>query len=201
MKNLHDYIFESKKIYSFKVKVAGEFPECFVPKAETVLERYGCMKFEKLQSTPIQESPLDFPELKNMEVTVFECECEYPVSAQQILTHLVDNGCVCESHLRVRNINEPTEQYQEELVEKEEQRDKKVDPLLTSPYENTGIKAKDYFGDDYNNSFLKDLGKVAKERKKELGQDIKFGSNKTDVLGNAHKQKGTQSPMSKIERD
>jgi hypothetical protein len=201
MKNLHDYIFESKKTYSFKVKVAGDFPECFVPNAKTALERYGCAKFEKLMSTPIQESPLDFPELKNMDVTIFECECEYPVSAQQILTHLIDNKCVCESHLRVRNIHEPTEQYQEELLEKEELHDTDSVALLTSPYENTGIKSKDYFGDDYNTSFLKDLNKVAKERKKELGQDVKFGTNKVDVLGTAHKQKGMQSPMSKIERD
>ena len=69
------------------------------------------MSVKKLTSTPIQESPLDFPELTNMEVTVFEVICEYPVTSPEIAVDIKCMG-LDEAHFRVRGANEPTEQEQ-----------------------------------------------------------------------------------------
>jgi len=57
------------------------------------------------------------------------------------------------------------------------------------------VKHKDYFGDDFNKSFLKDLAKEAKQRKKELGHD----KLKADVYQDTPKLKqdkaGVKSPV------
>jgi hypothetical protein len=104
MKNFKEYLTESKKVYSFKVKVAGELPEKFQEGLTTRLGRCGVMTVKKLTTTPIQESPLDFPELKNMEVTVFEVICEYPVTSPEIAEDIKCMG-VEEAHFRVRGSN------------------------------------------------------------------------------------------------
>ena len=61
MKTLKEYLTESKKVYDFKVKVAGDVPESFQENLKTALERCKVLKLEKISTTPIQSLPLDFP--------------------------------------------------------------------------------------------------------------------------------------------
>ena len=76
MKTLKEYLTESKKVYSFKIKVAGELPESFQENLKTSLERCKVAKLEKISTTPIQSLPLDFPTMSNCEVHIFEVTCE-----------------------------------------------------------------------------------------------------------------------------
>jgi ABC-type phosphate/phosphonate transport system substrate-binding protein len=43
MKPFTEYLAESKKIYNFKVKVAGELPEAFQENLKTALDRCKCI--------------------------------------------------------------------------------------------------------------------------------------------------------------
>jgi len=164
MKSLREYLSENKKAYSFKVKVAGELPEKFQENLKKSLEKHNIIHLEKM-TTPIQETPLDFPELANKEVTIFDLAVEYPITAPEIGSFIKDMG-MAEECYRVRGSGEPTEY------------DQLITPdgsgtLLDDPYykESENSKHRDYFGDDFNKDFLKELAKAAKERKKELGQD------------------------------
>ena len=181
MKNFKEYLTESKKVYSFKVKVAGELPEKFQEGLTTRLGRCGVMTVKKLTTTPIQESPLDFPELKNMEVTVFEVICEYPVTSPEIAEDIKCMG-VEEAHFRVRGSNQPSEQEQV-LANDEPSGEALLDEIDLD--KNVGkVKVKDYFGDDFNKSFLKELSKTAKQQKKDNGQgEYKLPKNKQDKEG------------------
>ena len=85
MKSFRQYLTESTKVYSFKIKVAGELPDQFQENLKASLDRCGVVKLDKLTTTPIQALPLDFPNKKNCEVTVFEFK-------HKILDHL----CVAE---------------------------------------------------------------------------------------------------------
>jgi hypothetical protein len=85
MKNFKEYLTESQKTYTFKIKVAGQVPEKFTETLKNKLGKYGCSKFEQTGSTPIQSSALDFPNLSNIEVTVFEMACAYPTTSPEIL--------------------------------------------------------------------------------------------------------------------
>ena len=46
MKTFKEYLSESKKVYSFKVKVAGEIPEGFQDKLKTELDRCKLITLE-----------------------------------------------------------------------------------------------------------------------------------------------------------
>lgn len=162
MKTLKQYLTESKKVYAFKIKIACEIPEGFDAKFKSAMDRYGVIRFEKIKTTPVQESPMHFPKLKNTAVTMYEVDLEYPIIGPQIATVLSADFGISESCLRVRNAAEQDIQYDPsaETIGK---------ALLDTPYEK-GEKFKDYFGDAYNKSFLKDLEKTSKQRKKDLGQ-------------------------------
>jgi hypothetical protein len=181
MKPFKEYLAESKKVYNFKVKVAGELPESFQENLKTALDRCKCIKLEKIKTTPIQALPLDFPTMKNCEVTVFEVICEYPITAPEIYIDVKALG-LDEERFRVRGGSEPSEEEQttqNEIIN--------PDGLLTdSNYkEAVNVKHKDYFGDDFNKGFLKDLEKTSKQKKKEQTgpTEYKLPKGKTDKFG------------------
>lgn len=182
MKTFKDYLTESKKVYSFKVKVAGEIPESFEERLKERLGRCKVVTFEKVTTTPVQKVPLDFPTLTNKEVTIYEVITEYPITAPEISKDIKDLGMM-EECFRVRGSAEPTEQEQA-LMDDEDT--KKIDALLSDATykESTNAKHKDYFGDDFNKGFLKDLAKAAKDRNKEEGKgEYKLPKAKTDKAG------------------
>ena len=194
MKTFKEYLAENKKVYSFKVKVAGELPEGFSDKLKSALECHSVATFENIGTTPIQKFPLDFPSKTNCEVTVFEMVLEYPITAPEISVKVkalgIDDDC-----FRVRGSNEPTEQEQALLDAEPTGK-----ALLDDPnYKDAAkVKHKDYFGADFNKNFLKDLEKAAKARKKELSQkDVKgdakdsgpdFGGKANSPLGSTQNE-------------
>jgi hypothetical protein len=171
MKSFREYLTESKKVYNFKIKVAGDLPEKFQEDLKTRLGKCGVITLEKVGTTPIQKVPLDFPNQENMEVTIFEVVCEYPITAPEISVDVKELG-IREECFRVRGSGEPSEVDQ--LGLDEDQKETKE----------VKIKHKDYFGQDFNKGFLKDLEKSAKERKKENGQgEYKLPKAKEDKTG------------------
>ena len=113
MRSFAQILTESKKTYEFKIGVAGELPEGFQDHMETALQKFKLLNSSAGKKTPIQERPLDFPQLQNMEVTYFEVETEYPTTVQ-VLQQYIGQCCnIPQSHLIVRNPNEPQELYQE----------------------------------------------------------------------------------------
>lgn len=179
MKTFKEYLAEGKKVYSFKVKVAGELPKDFQKNLKNQIAEHGVITLEKLATTPIQEAPLDFPEMKNCEVHVFEVICEYPVTSPELVHDIKCLG-LSENCFRVRGSGEPSEQDQL-TVNDEPSGEALLDDV---EYKDAKIKHKDYFGDDFNKSFLKDLEKTAKARKKEEGQgEYKLPKGKTDKAG------------------
>jgi hypothetical protein len=114
MKSFAEYITESKKTYDFKIGVAGELPEGFDNRMETALQKFGITKLTPGKKTPIQERPLDFPQLENLEVTYYETQLTYPTTVQVLQTYLGEVCSVPQSHIIVRNPNEPQELYQQE---------------------------------------------------------------------------------------
>jgi hypothetical protein len=187
MKTFKEYLAEGKKVYDFKIKVAGELPEKFQENLKEKLGRCGVKTFEKVATTPIQAQPLDFPDYPNCEVTIFEVVCEYPITSPEIINDIKTMG-LPESSFRVRGANEPVEN--EQLLASLESTGKAL--LDDGQYKEADkVKVKDYFGDDFNKSFLKDLEKTSKTSKKERGiGEYKLAKTKTA---------GSVSPMTKID--
>jgi hypothetical protein len=157
MKTFAEYLTESKKTYEFKIGVAGEVPEGFEDKLETALQKYSVHNMSSGKRTPISERPLDFPQLQNVEVTYYEVELQYPTTVQ-VLQEYVGYCCgVSQSHIIVRNQNEPQERYQEETS------DEPYESLLNTE-DMGGESAQESVGDNRVMDLLKELETARKER-------------------------------------
>lgn len=179
MKTLRDFLVESKKTYSFKIGLAGELPEDINDRLKTMLEKFGVEKFSASKKTPIQERPLDFPNLQNTEVTYFEVDLEYPTT-DAVLQEYIGNSCsVPRSHIIVRNPASPVERIQntEETTEYE--------TLLTKE-ELGGTSAQGSVGSTRVMDLLKELETARKESSEQSGFKMETKAepqNSKSVLG------------------
>jgi hypothetical protein len=117
MKSFAEYLTESNKTYDFKIGIAGDLPEGTEDRIETALAKFGVKKLTPGKKTPIQERPLDFPQLENLQVTYYETQLSYPSTVQVLQSYLGEVCSIPQSHIIVRNPNEPQELYQQEPKE------------------------------------------------------------------------------------
>lgn len=190
MKTFKDYLTESKKVYDFKIKIAGEVESGYDDYLKTVLEKYSVASFKKTGKTPTQALPLDFPRVKNVEVSVYEVSLNYPTTTFE-LRELITSQCkLGTDHVVVRSPNEPTEAYQQD------QEQHKGALLQDSEYkESPSVDSKQYYGTEYNTSFVKALNDELKANRKERGEVIPAGdSGKTtnDVAQNNRSPVGSK---------
>ena len=187
MKSFKEHLAESKKQYTFRVKVAGDFSTEQETTLESLLGRYSVCGFKKTGKTPIQALPLDFPQVKNCEVSIYEVVLDYPATQQELTEYLSTELKVGKQHLVVRSPNEHTEEYQH--VEP-----KREGALLDDPdYKEAGNpQFEDYYGDKYNSGFVKELNDILKLQRKARGEEIPTeGAAKFSTDSPA----GTQSPI------
>jgi len=170
MKTFKNYLQESAlaKKYDFRVKVAGDFTSDQEDKLKTMLARYQVETFKKVGITPIQELPLDFPQVKNCEVSIYEVSLNYPTTQQELTEYLSSGLEVSRQNLVVRRPGEPSEEYQH--IEA----NPRTGALLDDPnYKEAGDpKFEDYYGDKYNSGFVKELNDILKLQRKARGEEI-----------------------------
>jgi hypothetical protein len=167
MKTFKNYLSESKRQYDFKVKVAGDFTTEQEASLKSLLDRYALSGFKKSATTPIQALPLDFPQVKNCEVSIYEVTLDYPTTPQELTEYLSTSLGVNKQNLVVRNPNEPGEEYQTPKEPRE-------GALLDDPdYKEAGSpQFEDYYGDKYNSGFVKELNDILKLQRKARGEEI-----------------------------
>ena len=186
MKKFTDYLVESEKTYEFKLKVAGDLPEGFNDRLKTALEKYSVVNISSAKKTPIQESPLDFPNLQNMEVHHIEFSVKYPTTSHVLQSYLGEMCSVPASHLRVRAPGEPTEEYQEKID------DNNTYETLLGKEDLGGESAQDSVGENRVMDLLKELEKARSENEYSpvantpVGEssDIADKENEKSVVGN-----------------
>ena len=135
-----------------RIKVAGELPEGFESNLKSYMEKFQTFSFKKVASTPIQEHPHEFPRLKNMEVTIFDVDAEYPIGFQQLEEVLTAQFGISPDHLRVKHPNDQTELTTDE--------DGEYEPKLTdAEYKDAPSTEEPLYGDEYNMSLFQELMK------------------------------------------
>ena len=179
MKSFAQILQETKTTYSFNIGIAGELPEGIADRLESVLQKFNVLSFSTGKATPIQKRPLDFPQLENTEVTFFEAEVEYPTTTQ-VLQNYLGNCCgVPQSHIIVRNPEDPREAYQEEVT------DAPYDVLLTQE-DMGGESAQNEVADNRTMDLLKELETARNERDAAAGNEGAPQGESKDIEG--HKQ-------------
>lgn len=191
MKNFKEYLTESRKQYDFRVKIAGDFTAEQESNMKVLLGRFTeseTLSSVKKSKTPIQALPLDFPQVKNCEVNIYEFTLDYPTTQQELTEYLTSNLGVSKQHLVVRRPGEPGEEYQH-IEDKPRE-----GALLDDPdYKEAGnAQFEDYYGDKYNTGFVKELNDLLKLERKARGEVIPTeGAAKFNVDSPAN----TKSPV------
>jgi hypothetical protein len=171
MKRFTEYLQESvvEKKYDFRVKIAGDITKENETKLESLLGKFKVSSFKKSATTPVQQFPLDFPNIQNSQVNIYEVTLDYPTTSFELTEYLTSGLAVEKQHLVVRKPGEPLEEYQDQSPIRAGN-----NPLLTdSDYkESPNAKFEDYYGDKYNTGFVKELNDILKLQRKARGEEI-----------------------------
>ena len=157
MSTFKDYLTESTKSYGYKIKIAGEPKDIDKNALETALQKFDLASMSAGKSTPITTLPLDFPALRNEQVTIFDVTTNYPESPRVMHEYLSDLLRVPSTHMVVRKPGEPTEEYQDEMqVAKKSEFANKLASVETK-FQEHPVKGEEHYGDKANMGLLKEL--------------------------------------------
>lgn len=171
MRKFSEILTESKKTYNFIIRVAGDLPEGCQDSLKTNLEKFDLIKLTGPKRTPIQETPMDFPQLQNMEVHHFEAEMSYPTTSHVLERYLSDCCGIDHTHIIVRVPGEPVELDQSKKEETE------YEPLLANE-ELGGASAQEAVGGTRVMDLLKELETARKENTNSPIAGIEAGESK-----------------------
>ena len=164
MSTFKQYLTESAKSYDYKIKVAGAPKDIDKTRLETALQKFELAKMSAGKTTPIQKLPLDFPQLSNESVTIFDVTTNYPASVREMKEYIADYMNISPACVVVRKPNEPSEEYQEQMqvAEKSEY----VNRLRDIEYKDAPkVNAEEFHSTKANMSLLKELLKDRQEDK------------------------------------
>lgn len=163
-KSFVKYVAETKTEYKYVLKFAvyemtNEMIDCL----ESSLKKYELKSASSFRKTPIQESPLDFPNVKNTPVFMCDLTIGYPASLDFLRTYLCNAMGISPALLAVYSENDPRQIETDLYIDRSSPEYKaKYKTRLGSEYEE--VENVPAYGEAYNVSFLQELQKVAKER-------------------------------------
>jgi hypothetical protein len=166
-KTFTSYIAETKTDYKYVLKFAvSEMTNDMIDLLEAGLSRYELKKASSFRKTPIQESPLDFPNVKNMPVYICDITMGYPASLDFLRTYICSTIGISEACLAVYSENDPRQIETDLYIDRSSPEYKeKYKTRLGSDYEEVEGAKDEHYGEKYNTKFLQELEKVKKERK------------------------------------
>ena len=165
---LQYYLHEADEPYVYKIKFAvDELTDEHMDKLEMALSKYDLKVAEAPRSTPIQEHPIDFPNVKNTRVYTTDVTLGYPASGDALRLVASEHTGVPVANIAVYPVGDPREQYTEDAISEEEE----YTPRLGSDYE----EGEDVSG-LYGKKLTDEVARIAKDKKE---------SRRTDVVTNS----------------
>lgn len=193
MKSFNEYLTESKKVYEFKIKLAGDFKKGG-EMIKSALAQYKVESCSAGKRLPIAETHSDFPHITNTNVTLFDVCTSYPVTSQQVRA-LVAEKCRCPiDSVKVRNLAETME---EELNHANDE--KSGEALLSKDYETDSANQK-LVGEKQKFNLLKELMKDKKtlEQYKGVNDAILASKMPTESAPTDSSKINTKSPVGSV---
>jgi hypothetical protein len=191
MKSYKEYLTESKETYDFKIKIAGDCPKDCSMLIKRALSKFQVENCSSGKSTPIQETQSDFPEQKNIGVTVFDVSTNYPATSAEISALVADHCNLSQGSIKVRNLKE---QEEEELNNANAEA---TGESLLAKEELEEVDGQKLVGDKHNMSLLKELTKNKKELEQYKGVNDKLLAKKApaEKAGKAEKTPSSKSVL------
>ena len=165
-KSFKQYVAQCKEEYKYVLKFAvAEMTDEMIDRLEASLVKYGIKSASAFRKTPIQESPLDFPNVKNTPVFICDLTLDYPGSLDFLRTYVCNSLAISPVQLAVYSENDPRQIETDLYLDRNSPEFRKnYKTRLGSDYEEGEGAAEEHYGEKYNTSFLKELEKVRKER-------------------------------------
>lgn len=185
MKSFKEYLTESKKLYEFKVKIAGDTPKDCVQKIKAALGEFHVAVVSAGKTVPIQERHSEFPEHKNISMTVFDVTTNYPATNKQIQDKLAAVLNLSHASVKVKNL---AEEKEDEINHQHDKRTGKA--VIGADYEDSNNQ--DLVGEKYAMNFLQELHK-----EKHQGTQVK-GYN-DEILASGAPQHSKETPGKQVE--
>lgn len=154
MKSFTEFLTESTKQYGFRIKVAGTLTDVQIDRLESALEKWGLNSLSKPKVTPIQKHPVDFANLKEVEVSIMDVVVDYPVTPQEIAARMAEYCFITPDHIKVFSDFDLSQAEIDLEVEKKEDGEIPYEVQLTAPYPKSEKNLP--YGDKFIQKFLKD---------------------------------------------
>lgn len=194
-----DFLKESfNKEYAYRVKFACDCDSKHMDVLERCLQKYHLLSAAAFKRTPIEENPVEFTRAKGVklisEVSSTDIVLKYPVNPRILEVWLAVNMGLDHNRVLVYDIKEPrrleADMAAERLVADKDRAVTEDDAVLAkedmSHYEdeNADVESGPYFGEDYNQKFLKELQRI----KAEKGADyFRNYPTKDEIMGDSLK--------------
>jgi len=166
MKSFKNYLTESKKIYEFKVKIAGECPKDCGQQIKAALAEFHVSGVSAPRRTPIQERHGEFPEHKNIQMTIFDVTLDYPANSMQVRERIASGLGMGQANVKVKTLGEEAEH-----VINHQHDQPTGEAIIGTDYEPDDNS--NMYGEKYNMGFLKELSKD-----KHAGTEVKGVNDK-----------------------
>lgn len=159
------YLVESAKDYTYRIKFAiNDLSADQKGALEDALAKFDLRSISKFTDSPIQQSPLDFPNVRNSKVYVCEIVLGYPVTTDELRMYISDKVAINQQEIAVYNAYDPRDDYNEQRQAQLAGKDADyVARMGTDQQADEQSEAVDY-GKDYNDKFLTELDDERKER-------------------------------------
>jgi len=83
-KTLNQYLIESTKTYSYRIKIASDLTDKMYSDLSSKLTQFDVVNISKPKKTPFQKTPLGFNGIENAEVNIIDVEFNYPATPVQL---------------------------------------------------------------------------------------------------------------------
>jgi hypothetical protein len=187
MKSFKDYLTESKRVYEFKVKIAGDHVPDAAAQIKASLAEFHVAKVSAPRSTPIQERQTEFPEHRNTQMTVYDVTTDYPATSLQLRDRIATGLGITHNHVKVKSLAE--EKEYEINHEYDERTGKALVGTMQEPSDHG-----DLVNDTYKMNFLKELN-----REKHQGTQVKGFNDEILAAGAPKHVKETPGKQAKVE--
>jgi len=173
MKHLKDYITESAKLYSFRIKLACEPSNEQMECLKLAMQKFGLKSITGPKKTILQKNPMDFQNLSNVEVFIVDSIVTYPSTPQVLEQYIASTLKFPQSHVRVLNSDNPNEAIVDSVLERSAEIAKEMSPeekiksarLMDPDYKDSPkVDHSKYYGDAYNQELVKKAKESLKDR-------------------------------------
>jgi len=156
------YLVESAKEYKYRIKLAvNDLSTDQKAALENALAKFDVRSVGQFTQSPIQQSPLDFPNVRNAQVYTTEVVLGYPVTVDTLRVFLSDKISINQQEIAVYNEYDPRDAYNDEALLITAGKDENYVTSLGNEYL---PDEKPAYGAEYNEKFLKELDDIKKER-------------------------------------